>query len=160
MLKQLLISLTITILLFSQHVNANYDRNIAVPVEKVLFGSIVSVRSISQEELIEDKNSGWKTFGGALIGGVIGNQFGGGSGQDIATILGAVIGGSVANKHNQGKIVVHNLVELMIEVECAELHCQQFMVIQDYDQSMVFHKQDQVRMVYLADGNVRIDKQF
>jgi outer membrane lipoprotein SlyB len=52
------------------------------------------------------------------------------------------------------------LVELMIEVECAEQQCQQYMVIQDYDQQMVFHNQDAVRMVYLANGNVRIDKQF
>jgi outer membrane lipoprotein SlyB len=51
-------------------------------------------------------------------------------------------------------------VELMIEVECAEQQCQQYMVIQDFDQQMVFHNQDAVRMVYLANGNVRIDKQF
>lgn len=139
---------------------ANYDRNKAVPVEKVLFGSIISVRNISQQELIEDRNNGWKTFGGALIGGVIGNQFGGGSGKDIATILGAVIGGSVANNHSQGEVIVNHLVELMIETECAELKCQQFMVIQDYDPRMVFHPSDAVRMVYLANGNVRIDKQF
>ena len=120
----------------------------------------MSARNISQQELIQDKNSGWKTFGGALIGGVIGNQFGGGSGRDIATVLGAIAGGAIANNRNQGKTVVIHLVELMIEVDCAEQQCQQFMVIQDYDQQMVFHHQDAVRMVYLANGNVRIDKQF
>ena len=120
----------------------------------------MSARNISQEELIEDKNRGWKTFGGALIGGVIGNQFGGGSGRTAATILGAVIGGRVANNNSQGETVVVRLVELMIEVDCTEQHCQQFMVIQDYDQQMVFYNQDLVRMVYLANGNVRIDKQF
>lgn len=161
MIKSLLLtSLAIFTFCISITANANYDRNKVVPVEKVLFGNVISVRNISKEELIEDKNSGWKTFGGALVGGVIGNQFGGGSGRDIATILGAVVGGSVANNNSQAKVIVNNLVELMIEVECAELHCQQFMVIQDYDQRMVFHKQDAVRMVYLANGNVRIDKQF
>lgn len=148
------------ILLFSQTSQADYNRNQAVPVEKVLFGEIVSARNISQEELIEDKNSGWKTFGGALIGGVIGNQFGGGSGRSIATILGAVVGGSIANNNSQGKVVTIRLVELMIELECPERQCEQFMVIQDYDQHMVFQSQDAIRMIYLADGNVRIDKQF
>ena len=33
------------------------------------------------------------TIGGALIGGAIGNQFGGGSGRDIRTAGGAVAGG-------------------------------------------------------------------
>jgi len=38
---------------------------------------------------------------GAIIGGAIGNQFGGGSGQDAATVLGAIIGADIANKHNR-----------------------------------------------------------
>jgi len=160
-MKSLLItSFTLLTLLFSQASNADYDRNKAVPVEKVLFGKVISTRNISQEELIQDRNSGWKTFGGALIGGVIGNQFGGGSGKDIATVLGAIAGGAMARNRSQGHVVTVRLVELMIELECAEKHCQQFMVIQDLDQQMVFHSQDAVRMVYLANGNVRVDKQF
>ena len=35
---------------------------------------------------------------GAIIGGAIGNQFGGGSGKDAATVLGAIVGADVANK--------------------------------------------------------------
>tara|TARA_R110001592_G_scaffold100022_1_gene284328 strand:- start:5084 stop:5578 length:495 start_codon:yes stop_codon:yes gene_type:complete len=135
---------------------ADYDRNKAVPVEKVLFGTVMSVRNINQEELIQDKNNGWHTFGGALIGGVIGNQFGGGNGKDVATILGAIIGGSMANnRHNQPKKVLLRLVELMIRVEGGE----QFMVIQDFDNQMIFHSKDKVRMIYLANSTVRIDKQ-
>lgn len=159
----LIISLTLLTLLFGYAANAaNYDRNKAVPVEKVLFGKVVSTKNISQEELIEDKNSGWKTFGGAFIGGVIGNQFGGGRGRDVTSLLGALIGGSIANNsiQNNNKTVVIRLVELMIEVDCAEQQCQQYMVIQDYDLQMVFHRQDAVRMVYLGNGTVRIDKQF
>jgi outer membrane lipoprotein SlyB len=156
----LLTSLVLLTFLFSHSSDADYDRNKAVPVEKVLFGTVISVRNISQQELIKDKNSGWKTFGGALLGGAIGNQFGGGNGRNIATVLGAVIGGTVANNHSQAKTVVSRLVELMIEMNCAEQQCQQFMVIQDYDQQMIFHQQDTVRMIYLANGSVRIDKQF
>lgn len=35
---------------------------------------------------------------GAVIGGAIGNQVGGGSGKDAATVLGAIIGADIANK--------------------------------------------------------------
>ena len=160
-MKSLLITcLILFAFLFSISADANYERNKAVPVDKVLFGTVISTRNISQEELIQDKSNGWKTFGGALVGGAIGNQFGGGSGRTAATILGAVIGSKMVNNRSQSKTVIVRLVELMIEVECTEKQCQQYMVIQDFDQQMVFHNQDTVRMVYLANGNVRIDKQF
>ena len=137
--------------------NADYERNKAVPVEKVLFGQILSVRNITEQELIKDKNAGWKTFGGALIGGAIGNQFGSGSGRGIATVLGAIIGGSIAEDRNpkyHEKTLL--LVELMIKVDNGD----EYMVIQDLDHRMLFQRKDEVRMIYLANGTVRIDKQM
>ena len=137
--------------------HADYERNKAVPVEKVLFGKVLSVRNITEQELIQDKNQGWKTFGGALIGGAIGNQFGSGSGRGVATILGAIIGGSIAHDRNpeyREKIV--HLVELMIQVDNGD----EYMVIQDLDSRMLFQAKDAIRMVYLANGTVRIDKQM
>ncbi|MEL0654659.1 glycine zipper 2TM domain-containing protein [Pseudoalteromonas issachenkonii] len=136
---------------------AQYERNKAVPVQQVLFGDVKSVRNITEQELIQDKNNGWKTFGGALLGGVIGNQFGGGSGRTVATILGSVIGGSVAhNKQQQSHYQQNNFVELLIQVENGD----QFMVVQDQDQSMRFSRGDSVRLVYLSDNNVRVDKAY
>lgn len=133
--------------------NAAYDRNQAVPVEKVLYGDVTSVRNITETQLIEDRNQGWKTFGGALVGGVIGHQFGGGSGRDVATILGALIGGGIGNRYGSGTSVQSfKLVELMINQEDGT----QVMVIQDYDPGMVFNVGDRVRVVYLQ-GGVRID---
>ena len=107
--------------------------------------------------MIQDKNQGWKTFGGALIGGAIGNQFGAGSGRGVATILGAIIGGSMAHdrKPEYREKTLH-LVELMIKVENGD----EYMVIQDLDRRMLFQPQDAIRMVYLANGTVRIDKQI
>ena len=40
---------------------------------------------------------GGKTILGAIIGGVVGHQFGGGSGKNVATVAGSLIGASVAN---------------------------------------------------------------
>ena len=106
--------------------------------------------------MIDRPASDSEVFVGLLIGGAIGNQFGGGSGKDVATILGAIIGGSAANnRHNQPKKVVIRLVELMIEVDSGE----KFMVIQDVDPQMTFHSSDKVRMIYLENSTVRIDKQ-
>lgn len=137
--------------------HADYDRNKAVPVEQVLFGQVLSVRNITEQELLRDKNQGWKTFGGALIGGAIGNQFGSGSGRDVATILGAIIGGSVAHNRNpEYREKTLHLVELMIKVENGD----EYMVVQDLDRRMLFQPKDQIRMIYLANGSVRIDKQM
>lgn len=144
-------------LAFMPFAHADYDRNKAVPVEQVLFGQVLSVRNITEQELIRDKNQGWKTFGGALIGGAIGNQFGSGSGRDVATILGAIIGGSVAHNSNpEYREKTLHLVELMIKVENGD----EYMVVQDLDRQMRFRANDEVRMIYLANGTVRIDKQM
>ena len=43
-------------IIISPAVSADYERNKAVSVEKVLFGKVYSVRNITQQELIEDKN--------------------------------------------------------------------------------------------------------
>jgi outer membrane lipoprotein SlyB len=137
--------------------SAEYDRNQAVPVDKVLFGHVTSVRQITETELTQDRNQGWKVFGGALIGGSIGNQFGSGSGRALSTILGAMLGSSIANdSHERGKQVTIQLVELMISID----NDGEYMVVQDFDPSMRFHAQDKIRMIYLANGSVRIDKQF
>ncbi|WP_434938013.1 glycine zipper 2TM domain-containing protein [Shewanella sp. HL-SH8] len=132
---------------------AAYDRNQAVPVEKVLYGYVESVKNITEKQLVADKNQGWRTFGGALIGGVIGHQFGGGSGQDVATVLGALLGGGIANQYgSQEYYLEYKLVEMMIKQEDGT----QVMIIQDLDPGMVFKAGDEVRVVYLQ-GYVRVD---
>ncbi|MCL1042279.1 glycine zipper 2TM domain-containing protein [Shewanella marisflavi] len=133
-------------------VDAAYERNQAVPVEKVEYGYVTSVRNITQTQLVEDRNQGWRTFGGALIGGVIGHQFGGGSGKDVATVLGALIGGGIGHRSGDDYYQQLKLVELMIRYEDG----QEVMVIQDYDPGMIFNVDDEVRVVYLQ-GRVRVD---
>lgn len=51
------------------------------------------------------------TLLGAVIGGVIGHQFGSGRGNDAATIAGSLIGAAVGNdatRHNHGAAVEHH----------------------------------------------------
>jgi len=53
---------------------------------------------------------------GAIIGGAIGNQFGGGSGKDAATVLGAIIGADAANKNGR-QVVTGYTVERQCETQ-------------------------------------------
>jgi uncharacterized protein YcfJ len=57
-----------------------------------------------------NKASTGDTIVGAIIGGAIGNQFGGGSGKDAMTVLGAIAGADIANKNGQ-RIVGYRLEE-------------------------------------------------
>ncbi|MDW1968853.1 glycine zipper 2TM domain-containing protein [Vibrio sp. 945] len=133
--------------------NAAYERNVAKPVNEVVYGKIDSVRYITQQEVVQSKSSGWKTLLGATIGGLVGNQFGGGTGREVATAVGALAGAAVAqNQSNYQYTVEYKLVELLIKVKGDKL----INVIQDVDKNMLFSRGDEVRILYFDDG-VRVD---
>jgi outer membrane lipoprotein SlyB len=155
MLKPWIARLSLIFLFMSvlSPVEAGYTRDQAVAVEQVQYGNVISVRNITQKQLVEDRNKGWKTFGGSLVGGVIGHQFGGGSGQDVATVLGALIGAGIGNRSGDSSYYESlKLVELMIKQEDGK----EIMIIQDLDSGMIFTAGDEVRVVYLK-GSVRVD---
>ncbi len=133
--------------------NAAYQRNVAKPVNEVVYGKIDSVRYITQQEVVQSKSNGWKTLLGATIGGLVGNQFGGGTGKEVATAVGALAGAAVAqNQSNYQYTVEYKLVELLIKVKGDKL----INVIQDFDKNMLFSRGDEVRILYFDDG-VRVD---
>ncbi|HIF5668881.1 TPA: glycine zipper 2TM domain-containing protein [Vibrio parahaemolyticus] len=133
--------------------NAAYQRNVAKPVNEVVYGKIDSVRYITQQEVVQSKSNGSKTLLGATIGGLVGNQFGGGTGKEVATAVGALAGAAVAqNQSNYQYTVEYKLVELLIKVKGDKL----INVIQDVDKNMLFSRGDEVRILYFDDG-VRVD---
>ncbi|MBP0601274.1 glycine zipper 2TM domain-containing protein [Aeromonas sanarellii] len=135
---------------------AVYERNTARPVEQVVFGQVDTVRNITQRQVVESEHTGWKTLGGAVLGGLLGNQFGGGHGREIATAVGALAGAAAVQHYQSGGSVVENkLVELLIRSDQDRL----INVIQDYDPAMVFAQGDKVRILYFNDG-VRVDKTY
>ncbi|WP_114765330.1 glycine zipper 2TM domain-containing protein [Vibrio rhodolitus] len=144
------------LLIFPLFANAAYQRNVARPVNEVVFGKVDSVRYMTQQDIVKAESNGWETFLGAVVGGVIGNQFGGGTGREVATAVGAVAGASVArNRANQSYRVEYRLVELLIQTEDKRL----INVIQDVDSNMIFQRGDRVRILYFNDG-VRVDKEY
>lgn len=141
------------LLLVPLFVHASYERNVAKPVNKVIFGEVETVRYITQQEIKRSEVSGWETLLGATVGGLVGNQFGGGSGKEVATAVGALAGAVMTQ--NQGRSeyrIEYKLVELLINTEKGQL----INVIQDVDNNMLFNQADKVRILYFDDG-VRVD---
>jgi outer membrane lipoprotein SlyB len=62
---------------------------------EVRYGRISQIDSVMLEG---DKKLGLGTVIGAVAGGLLGNQIGGGTGKDIATVAGVVAGGYAGNK--------------------------------------------------------------
>ena len=135
---------------------APYNRNEARTVNKIVFGDVDSVRYISNQEVINSQRNGWETLLGGVVGGLIGNQFGGGTGREVATAVGVVAGAGIAHTRQPNqKVIDYRLVELLIKAEDGRL----IDVIQDVDQQMIFQRGDSVRILYFDDG-VRVDKAF
>lgn len=84
------------------------------PNEAIFSARVTGVRAVvgapsercwierQQVERNNDNNSTGRTLLGAVLGGVIGHQIGGGTGRDIATVGGAVAGGVLGNRSAQG----------------------------------------------------------
>ncbi|EPM7946606.1 glycine zipper 2TM domain-containing protein, partial [Vibrio fluvialis] len=103
------------LLIFPLFANAAYQRNQARPVNEVVFGQVETVRYISQQDIVHSKANGWETLLGAVVGGLIGNQFGDGHGREVATAIGAVAGAGIARSNaNQTYHVEYRLVEILI----------------------------------------------
>lgn len=74
------------------------DREVLSVAPDQLTGEVVSVRHINPRNRSHRGEISPRSIAGAVIGGVIGNQFGGGDGKKLLTLGGALAGGSVANR--------------------------------------------------------------
>ncbi len=61
-------------------------------------GTVESIRS----HTVQNSNSAVGTIGGALVGGLLGNQVGGGTGRTVATVVGAAGGAYAGNRVASG----------------------------------------------------------
>lgn len=74
---------------------------------------------------------------GAIIGGAIGNQFGGGSGRDAMTVLGAIVGADVANKNGSRQIVGYR-----DEQQCVDVVRYSYDQVEAYSYSIITFEHD------------------
>ena len=86
----------------------------AAPVEPVCdaCGVVESVHEIKER----GDGSGIGAVGGAVVGGLIGNQFGGGSGKKITTVAGAV-GGAFAGHQIEKEVKATKSYEITIRLD-------------------------------------------
>lgn len=75
-------------------------------------GNVESVRTIKQRA----QGSGLGAAGGAVLGGLLGNQVGGGTGRTIATAAGA-IGGAVVGNQVEGNMKATTTYEIRVRLD-------------------------------------------
>ncbi|MFB9241031.1 glycine zipper 2TM domain-containing protein [Massilia antarctica] len=75
-------------------------------------GNIESVREVTQRA----QGSGLGAAGGAILGGLLGNQVGGGNGRKLATVAGAV-GGAVVGNQVEGNMKATRSYEIRVRLD-------------------------------------------
>lgn len=73
------------------------------------------VTSVTAQQ-VKGKGSGLGAVGGAVLGGLAGNQFGGGSGRTVMTVGGAVAGGFAGNEVEKN-VKKHNVYRTSIRLD-------------------------------------------
>ncbi|WP_151448941.1 glycine zipper 2TM domain-containing protein [Lacisediminimonas profundi] len=79
-------------------------------------GVVESIRQFSTR----GEGSGLGAAGGAVVGGLLGNQVGGGRGQDVMTVVGA-IGGAVAGNQIEGRVKTTQGYEIAVRLNDGSL---------------------------------------
>jgi outer membrane lipoprotein SlyB len=74
-------------------------------------GVVESTRVVNERA----EGSGVGAAGGAVVGGMLGNQVGGGRGKDLATVVGA-IGGAVAGNQIEGQVKATRSYEVVVRL--------------------------------------------
>ena len=75
-------------------------------------GVVQSVREVATK----GEGSGLGAVGGAVVGGLLGHQVGGGRGQDVATVVG-VVGGAVAGNEVEKRVKSGKSYEITVRLE-------------------------------------------
>lgn len=116
-----------------------YSGNQAKSAQTVSFGTITALRQV---QIQADSRAGGLlgSGGGAVIGGLLGNQVGGGSGRQLATVAGA-LGGAVAGTKVEEST---NRIDAW-EMEIRQDNGQNVVVVQKADQN--FQVGQRVRLI-------------
>ena len=123
---------------------------------QVEYGTVQESHILTQEAAPQQGGARpLRTIGAAALGAAVGSQFGGGSGQTVATTVGAVAGGEASRRRqgNQQSVQGKQTVELLIKTEAGKL----LNVKQDQDPALTFNKGDKVRILTTG-TDTRVDK--
>ncbi len=98
---------------------ASANNPVFIPEQKpplIICGVCGTVESVTPLEREAAQGSGIGVIAGAALGGIVGNQFGGGAGKDLATIAGMAAGGWAGNTVEK-KIKKETLFEVKVRME-------------------------------------------
>ncbi len=97
-------------------------------------GVVVSVNTVH----VTAGTNGVGAVAGAVVGGLLGNQVGGGDGKKVATVAGAVVGGVVGNEIERNNSQSYNRYDVKIKMENGSLQTM------SYNHVPEWHKGDRV----------------
>ena len=123
------------------------SRSDAGRAQNVRTGTITSIRPVR----IEGSSVGG-TLVGAGVGGLVGNQFGGGSGRTATTVGGALVGGAAGSHAGQA---INSRNGLEIEVRLDE-GGRRISVVQEVNPRENFSVGNRVRVVTGSGGRTRV----
>ncbi|RKQ96326.1 outer membrane lipoprotein SlyB [Kushneria sinocarnis] len=95
-----------------------YTGNQAKTARNVTYGTVTGVRPVTIQAGNQN-DTGLGGIGGAILGGLLGNQVGGGSGRVLATAVGG-IGGAVAGKKVEDSANRVGAYEIQIRTESGQ----------------------------------------
>lgn len=101
-MKTFVLALSVLFLAACSSAPSNQDRGQVVSVVGTVIQTAEAPMVCGSER--ERQGSGANPLLATIVGGVIGNQIGGGSGRTIATVAGAGVGYGVAKRSNQPRV--------------------------------------------------------
>jgi len=126
-----------------------------ISISKVESATVLSVRKLSEADLVRDQSRGWALFGDALIGGVLGYQHGGGSALDVKMVLNSVL------RHNNKSSVTNELESAgkirLFEMQVTLSDGERKTIVLSNKNNTVYRATDKIRLVHFETG-VFIDK--
>lgn len=110
------------------------------------YGTVIAVRMV-----LSGTTTGVGALGGAVVGGAIGNRFGGGTGKTLSTVAGVLLGASVGNSMEyNGNGGQRYIQEVVVRKNTGQV----ISVFQPHPQP--FHVGDSVSLQYEGGGAVRL----
>lgn len=102
----------------SDYSSTRYSGSQAKQAQTVREGTVVAVRHVKIDG--KETNYGIGTVGGAVLGGIAGNAFGGGLGRVATTAAGVVVGGLAGNAV-EGAVREENGLEIQVRMSSGEV---------------------------------------
>ncbi|MFO7582766.1 glycine zipper 2TM domain-containing protein [Guyparkeria sp.] len=124
-----------------------YSRDTARQMQTVYYGTIQDVRTVQ----IEGTKTPIGTGVGAVTGGILGSQVGGGTGRSLATVGGVVLGGLAGSAAEEG-ITRQTGYEITVRLDNGRT----ISVVQAAD--IAFSPGERVRVIEARDGTTRVTR--